>query len=98
MSTPLPVLVLRPVLKPLIASGNTFGQVTALIRQNLLFALGKEPSGDRRPTWLTNTLLVGVLLIVFVLALLELFDLRTIARLDVAVVGVAGAVWVFPVR
>jgi hypothetical protein len=25
VSTPLPVLVLRPVLKPLIASGNTFG-------------------------------------------------------------------------
>ena len=37
-------------------------------------------------------------MIVFVLALLELFDLRPIAPLDVAVVGVAGAVWVFPVR
>jgi hypothetical protein len=45
-----------------------------------------------------NTLLVGVLLIVFVPALSELFDLGPIAPLDVAVVGVAGPVWVFPVR
>jgi len=31
-------------------------------------------------------------------ALSELFDLRPIAPLDVAVVGIASAVWVFPVR
>ena len=59
---------------------------------------GDVPSGDRRPSWLTIALLVGVLLIAFVPGLSELFDLRPIAPLDVAVVGVAGAVWVFPVR
>jgi cation-transporting P-type ATPase E len=57
-----------------------------------------EPSGDRRPTWLTMALLVVVLLIAFVPALSELFDLRPIAPLDVAVVGLAAAVWVLLVR
>jgi cation-transporting ATPase E len=57
-----------------------------------------EPSGDRRPTWLTIALLVGVLLIAFVPALSELFDLRPIQPLDMVVVGVAAAVWVFLVR
>jgi len=57
-----------------------------------------EPSGDRRPTWLTIALLVGVLLIAFVPALSELFDLRPVAALDMAVVGLAAAVWVFLVR
>jgi cation-transporting ATPase E len=57
-----------------------------------------EPSGDRRPAWLTIALLVGVLLIAYVPALSELFDLRPIAPLDMAVVGIAAAVWVFLVR
>jgi cation-transporting ATPase E len=57
-----------------------------------------EPSGDRRPTWLTIALLVGVLLIAFVPALSELFDLRPVQPLDMVVVGVAAAVWVFLVR
>jgi cation-transporting ATPase E len=62
------------------------------------WAGGNELSGDRRPTWLTIALLVGVLLIAFVPALSQLFDLRPIAPLDMAVVGVAAAVWVFLVR
>jgi cation-transporting ATPase E len=62
------------------------------------WAGGDEPSGDRRPTWLTIALLVAVLLIAFVPFLSELFDLRPIAPLDMAVVGVAAAVWVFLVR
>jgi hypothetical protein len=37
-------------------------------------------------------------LIAFVPALSELFDLRPIEPLDMAVVGVAAAVWVFLVR
>ena len=57
-----------------------------------------EPSGDYRPTWLTIALLVVVLAIAFVPALSELFDLRPIQPLDMAVVGVATAVWVFLVR
>ncbi|MDQ3905344.1 MAG: haloacid dehalogenase, partial [Actinomycetota bacterium] len=57
-----------------------------------------ELSGDRRPTWLAITLLVGLLVIAFVPTLSELFDLRPIALLDMAVVGVAAAVWVFLVR
>jgi cation-transporting ATPase E len=57
-----------------------------------------EPSSDRRPAWLTIVLLIVVLLIAFVPALSELFDLRPIEPLDMAVVGVAAAVWVFLVR
>jgi cobalamin synthase len=57
-----------------------------------------EPSSDRRPAWLTIVLLIAVLLIAFVPALSELFDLRPIEPLDMAVVGVAAAVWVFLVR
>ncbi len=57
-----------------------------------------EPSSDRRPAWLTIALLIVVLLIAFVPALSELFDLRPIEPLDMAVVGVAAAVWVFLVR
>jgi hypothetical protein len=48
---------------------------------------GDVPSGDRRPSWLTIALLVGVLLIAFVPGLSELFDLQTIAPLDMAVVA-----------
>jgi cation-transporting P-type ATPase E len=62
------------------------------------WAGGDEPSGDRRPTWLTMALLVGVILIAFVPALSELFDLRPIEPLDMVVVGVAAAVWVLLVR
>src|SRR5919202_3897474 len=62
------------------------------------WAGGDEPSGDRRPAWLTIALLVGVLLIAFVPTLSQLFDLRPISPLDMAVVGVAAAVWVFLVR
>jgi cation-transporting ATPase E len=57
-----------------------------------------EPSGDRRPTWLTIALLVGVLLIAFVPGLSELFDLRPVEPLDMVVVGVAAAVWMLVVR
>src|SRR5919199_649920 len=57
-----------------------------------------EPSSDRRPAWLTLALLIVVLLIAFVPALSELFDLRPIEPVDMAVVGVAAAVWVFLVR
>jgi cation-transporting ATPase E len=57
-----------------------------------------EPSSDHRPTWLTIALLIGVLLIAFVPALSELFDLRPVEPLDMVVVGVAAAVWVFLVR
>jgi cation-transporting ATPase E len=62
------------------------------------WAVGDELSSDRRPTWLTIALLVGVLLIAFVPALSELFDLRPIEPLDMVVVGVAAVVWVFLVR
>jgi cation-transporting ATPase E len=55
-------------------------------------------SGDRRPTWLAITLLVGLLVIAFVPALSMLFDLHPIAPLDMAVVGLAAAVWMFLVR
>jgi cation-transporting ATPase E len=65
---------------------------------NRFWAGSDEPSGDRRPTWLTIALLVGLLLIALVPALSELFDLRPIQPLDMAVVGVAAAVWVFMVR
>src|SRR5919202_854385 len=57
-----------------------------------------ELSGDRRPTWLAIALLVGLLVIAFVPGLSRLFDLRPIAPLDMVVVGVAAAVWVFLVR
>jgi len=57
-----------------------------------------ELSGDRRPTWLTIALLVGVLLIAFVPSLSELFDLRPVEPLDMAVVGVAAVVWMLVVR
>ncbi len=57
-----------------------------------------QPSGDRRPTWLTIALLVGLLAIAFVPGLSGLFDLRPIPTLDVVVVGVAAAVWTFLVR
>jgi len=43
-------------------------------------------------------LLVVVLFIAFVPGLSDLFDLRPIAPLDVAVVGLAAAVWVLLVR
>ena len=62
------------------------------------WAGGDEPSGDRRPTWLTIALLVGLLTIAFVPGLSELFDLRPIALPDMAVVGVAAAVWMLLVR
>jgi cation-transporting ATPase E len=62
------------------------------------WAVGNELSGDRRPTWLTVALLVGLLLIAFVPALSQLFDLRPITPLDMVVVGAAAAVWVFLVR
>jgi cation-transporting ATPase E len=62
------------------------------------WAGGDELSGDRRPTWLTIALLVGLLLIAFVPALSELFDLRPIGPLDMVVVGMAAAVWMFLVR
>jgi len=62
------------------------------------WAGGDEPSGDRRPTWLTIALLVGLLAIAFVPGLSELFDLRPIALPDMAVVGVAAAVWMLLVR
>ncbi|MDQ3911321.1 MAG: HAD-IC family P-type ATPase [Actinomycetota bacterium] len=57
-----------------------------------------EVSGDRRPTWLAIALLFGVLLIAFVPTLSQLFDLRPIQLQDMAVVGVAAAVWMFLVR
>ena len=62
------------------------------------WAGGDKFSGDRRPTWLTIALLVGLLAIAFVPGLSELFDLRPIALPDMAVVGVAAAVWMFLVR
>ena len=62
------------------------------------WAGSEEPSGDRRPTWLTIALLVGLLAIAFVPALSELFDLRPIGPLDMVVVGMAAAVWMFLVR
>ena len=57
-----------------------------------------ELSGDRRPTWLTLFLLVVLLVIAFVPALARLFDLHPIEPPDMAVVGIAAAVWVFLVR
>jgi cation-transporting P-type ATPase E len=57
-----------------------------------------EPSGDLRPTWLTIALLLGVLLVAFVPALSGLFDLRPVTPLDMAIVAVAAAVWMFLVR
>ena len=62
------------------------------------WAGGDKFSGDRRPTWLTIALLVGLLAIALVPGLSELFDLRPIALPDMAVVGVAAAVWMFLVR
>ena len=62
------------------------------------WAGGDKFSGDRRPTWLTIALLVGLLAIAFVPGLSELFDLRPIALPDMAVVGVAAAVWMLLVR
>ena len=57
-----------------------------------------EPSGDRRPTWLAIALLLGLLAIAVVPPLSELFDLRPVKPLDVAVIAAAAAVWVFLVR
>jgi cation-transporting ATPase E len=57
-----------------------------------------EPSGDRRPTWLAIALLLGLLAIAVVPALSDLFDLRPVKLLDVAVIAAAAAVWVFLVR
>ena len=57
-----------------------------------------EPSGDRRPTWLAIALLLGLLAIGVVPPLSELFDLRPVKLLDVAVILAAAAVWVFLVR
>ncbi|MDQ3834843.1 MAG: hypothetical protein M3315_14725, partial [Actinomycetota bacterium] len=55
--------------------------------------------GDRRPTWLTIALLVGVLLSAFVPGLSELFNLRPTAELlEMAVIWMAAVVWVFLVR
>jgi cation-transporting ATPase E len=65
---------------------------------NRFWAGSDEPSGDHRPTWLAIALLVGVLLIAFVPALSQLFDLRPVEPLDMVVVGVAAAAWVFLVR
>ncbi|MCA1728353.1 MAG: cation-translocating P-type ATPase [Actinobacteria bacterium] len=62
------------------------------------WAGGDKFSGDRRPTWLTIALLVGLLAIALVPGLSELFDLRPITLPDMAVVGVAAAVWMFLVR
>jgi cobalamin synthase len=57
-----------------------------------------EPSGDRRPTWLAITLLIGLLAISFVPTLSGMFDLRPIGPLDAAIIAAAAAVWVFLVR
>ena len=62
------------------------------------WAGGDKFSGDRRPTWLTIVLLVGLLAIAFVPGLSELFDLRPITLPDMAVVGLAAVVWMFLVR
>jgi cation-transporting ATPase E len=65
---------------------------------NRFWAGTDEPSGDRRPTWLAIALLLGLLAIAVVPPLSELFDLRPVKLLDVAVIAAAAAVWVFLVR
>ncbi len=65
---------------------------------NRFWAAGGEPSEDRRPGWLVVVLLVGLLLIAFVPALSEVFDLRPISVLDMLAVVAGAAVWVFLVR
>jgi cation-transporting ATPase E len=65
---------------------------------NRFWAVGGETSGDRRPAWLTLVLLAALLVIAFVPAFSQIFDLRPISLLDILAVLAAAAVWVLLVR
>jgi cation-transporting P-type ATPase E len=65
---------------------------------NRFWAGGGEPSGDRRPAWLTVVLLVALLVIAVVPALSKTFDLRQPSVPDLLAVAAAAAAWEFLVR